>query len=180
MFKQQDPKQVPFKQLPKHEQRVAIAKDVIKQLDANIIKAINGAYLLDSETDMRSWGFLSSGAMGPVKVSPGEPCQACALGSLFVCAVEREEGADYRGIPIKASTAQPLIHENLAPYFDKLQLGMIEAAFERSSRYVTEYDPDNQRLGYECVDFGDEYADPDTRMRAIMQNIIDNEGEFKP
>lgn len=74
-------------------------------------------------------------------------------------------------------------HEYLNRFFDKPQMGMIEAAFEvkrncKSSDWCTE-----QELN-EAVDFGESIGmwqdSAEARLVAILNNIIENKGEFIP
>lgn len=167
----------PFEKLTKKQQRIAIAKDVLAQLDARKIIAEAGRYAVRRT----KWQYNQE-AHTSEQVDDG--CQACALGSLFVCAVEldgkppgpRERGSIY-GLPHTAyDSRQPVINK-LLPYFSKTQLNLIESAYERHPYNGNGY------KSRDAIAFGKRYDSndyDDLRLRVIMQNIIDNDGRFIP
>lgn len=72
--------------------------------------------------------------------------------------------------------------ETLSKLFSTDQLDLIETAFERMRMGSLDSD-----AGYEdgspaeaALEFGGEYYDPEVRLKAIMKNIIKNEGTFRP
>lgn len=142
------------------EQRVQIAKDVLARLDARSMVVKDGeGYLEMNRKGLRSEGSPISGVLH--SDSLGAVCEVCARGAMFLCAVDR-----YNSITVDygqnlALLAQARSWEGLG--ID--QAGAIEAAFERW---------DNS----DAAAFGDLYDDPDARLRAICQNMIDNGGLF--
>lgn len=100
-----------FENMTKAEQRVAIAKDVQKQIYIGRVKATHGVYV----------GCLRITG----DAEPGENCTACALGALFVSKYELSNGEwpDDMG--------QGELRMALHPYFTIFQLCEIEDAFEQ-------------------------------------------------
>lgn len=152
--------------LPKEEARVLIAKDVLKQLDAKKLVATEGTYLEFENVKFSDSDFLH-------EVLAETKCEVCALGSLYYSRVqlanETKCGVTYTwhyddktryGVSRSGT-----IEEDLLQYFDGEDLNAIETYFE----------------GWrEASGFSEKNSDPETRMRKIMQNIVDNNGTFKP
>lgn len=161
-----------FQAMTDAQKRVAIAKDVIAQLESGlIIKAKSGTYfasegvnkavakaiqksdddwLDDIELDLRD-----------VLVSEQPTCSACAVGSMFICATLRQDNFNVVGDDIDRSSM-----EGQLTYFEPDQLWAIEDAFESSWKLSDE----------ETMTKGEE--SDKKRLIAIMQNIIDNKGTF--
>jgi hypothetical protein len=164
-----------FAALTPAQKRVAIAEDVLQWIALGKLVAANGTYIrvVNGDSDARG-----------AKTVNGFECHACALGSVFAVAVEREAvEPSKRGL---MNTSDESMRKRLREFFDKDQLLAIEDAFEgfndsnlpRASMfcddiptYVTGPDGWSSRL--------DETA-PRRRMERIMKNIIANGGEFKP
>lgn len=153
-----------FHSLPKAEQRVAIAKDVLTALDARKIVATNQGYLNGDPTGDKS-------------------CRVCALGGVFVTGmrkglfqpveIEHFDDGEWSAIDEEG------MREQLRPHFSSKQLSLIESAFEVA--WFTDGDIElSQKELERAVAFGTRYACPNDRMRAIMKNIIQNKGAFKP
>jgi len=134
-----------FEKMTKAEKCVAIAKDVLKQLHIGKIKATSGVYL----------GHVDSLKNGNqyIYAKPNQPCQACALGALFVSKYNLFNG--YWENNISCVNLQ----NRLYGYFSEEQLDEIEDFFE-----------------YSCME---EVENDEDRMIMIMQNIIDHKGKFQ-
>lgn len=180
------------------EKRVQIAKDVIAALDSNGIVAQKGTYgdfvpverrgsYLDMEfaTDAyyaardEYWKGDAQDAILEGSIS----CNVCAIGAVFTCAVARMDKLTLKDLEIAPRSS---MLEYVSEFFDKLQLELMECAFELNTDQVR-YDHDDDDLLRKAVDFG--YAAniatatmtrAEARMRAIMENIIANGGEFRP
>lgn len=126
-------------------------------------------------------------------------CTACAIGAVFTCAVERMNNLTLKAMAEKVGRG---MREYLGDVFSLEQLDLMEVAFEGTTEYVKSerYAPDKEDEDYDegdceyvcpylsngaqselraALNFMDEY-DADKRMRAIMENIIANGGEFRP
>lgn len=187
-----------FAAMPPALKRVTIAKDVIAWLDAKKLVARSGTYL--SSKSIRNCDTEDAQtALLATDVS----CNVCALGAVFACAVGRANEIatnDFRGY-----NSQHSMHNYLSPYFSNEQLYLIESAFECSSSFYDNIKDPDYAVADRAEEFGLKYSESDVvdeensdpendlieylepsktmqepRMRAIMQNIIDNNGEFKP
>ena len=168
-----------FKKLSPEKKRVAIAKDVLKQLELGQIKASTGAYFAPVDGDF----YVRRGMLDP-QIELGafleqEECQACAIGSVFIAATKKADECRLSGFV--ASRASMTSY--LSQWFTNVQLTLMECAFECSDMFA-------RKGGLEAFDsrvraavaFGNgfDYADDTGRLKAIMENIIANSGEFRP
>lgn len=153
-------------------ERVQIARDVIAQLAAKRIIAAGGSYI-------RWAGFRNQQAIGDMdaKVQPPPPnCKVCAIGAVFVCALDRHNELRLRDTNGSTPDDDNMLRY-LARWFDEYQLRLMECAFEGSD--VSDALPDDD--AYAAVEFGEQHEhDADALMRAIMNNVIANKGTFKP
>lgn len=166
------------------QKRVIIAKDVIAALNSRKIVATTGLYVdedplvdvvlteKDLDKDYR-------------QVLPKlEECQACAVGSMFLCAVKRADNLPLRETNLLAeiqdnkewgdgkaaatlAEVHPGFHSYLTRFFDRDQIYLMENAFEQSSIH--------ERVRVVCL-----YGDDEERLRMIMENVVRNRGRFQP
>lgn len=151
------------------EKRVNLAQDVIMQLNAELITAEQGTYLsLHEENSLK--------------------CDACALGSLFICSVTKPELALDIDDLVDMGDRESM-QDHLEGIFDHAQLDMIETAFEMDpymsypedldlydESAVTAFDD----LVDKTIEFGRKYDDDKARLIAIMENVVANKGTFVP
>lgn len=118
-------------------------------------------------------------------------CHVCALGACFTSAVKL--GDNYKvtgsmsstaGIRLQANDAGDPGHDAaIKAYFTPRQSSMIEIAFERGYGF---YQIDKMNFScdydefYKAKAFGEQYNMPHDRLEAIMKNIVENKGNFKP
>lgn len=172
-----------FEELSQAEQRVAIAKDVIAQLDAGLYDARHAGYLgwegrAVSARCAKEVERIFEGVLGGTQV-----CHVCGIGSLFVSIVKYGDVTPGEFFQASLDEGMGSGRAKLAKYFTQEQLSMIEYAFERSPtghtrRYIGR-DPQlcERVYSYTWRRLPD---DRNERLRAIMQNVVDNGGEFKP
>lgn len=151
-----------FNKMTPERKRITIAKDTIAALKTKKIIAETGEYL------------GSSYRLNGDKLPNNYRCSACALGSMFVGLTTRVKDLSVK----KPEAVLSALHIELKPYFSRIQLYAIEAAFEY--RRIMHTYIIGSALATCCHLFGSSYPDDDERLVAIMQNIIDNNGEFKP
>jgi hypothetical protein len=168
-----------FKACTKAEKRVMIAKDVLAQLKSGRINPESGVFVelghaiaaklnqIDEDTrdGIQLQDFLLS---VPV-------CNTCALGAMFVCTVERANkiSLSESGFTDFGGAEPEELLEYMGRYFSASQLKLIEVAFEHGTGYFG-HGPQEAR------EWSSEYTTDTDAMRAIMQNIVDNDGTFKP
>jgi len=184
-----------FGQLTKAQQRVAIAKDVIAALKAQRLFARTGTWARIGRDCPVSLEKLSVGTeLQGVFNQPNVSCDACALGACFVSAVKlgndckltadaRDNGEFNFYLPSDGGGDQTGMSRTLSRYFDEEQLSLIECAFEVGEGALGKpYDkfPDDSDIVDRAAEFGEGFDYDHDRMEAIMNNIINNNGEFKP
>lgn len=173
-----------FKRAPAAKKRVMIAKDVLLQLKLKKLIARSGVYVAPG--GLNDWGERLNVEGAPTDfrefmvapVTPAAQCTACALGSVFACAVKFKN-------EVTTLEAAEVYSDDLAikGYLDRIfckeQLELVECAFERSDacadggRHASD-------AAQNAVAFGRKHGSDEKRMIAIMKNIIKNEGEFVP
>jgi hypothetical protein len=165
-----------FNSLSKAEQRVQIAKDVIKQLDSGKLVA---------ESIYFNWNSSEYDALNEKAqcladqdsktdfacLTKQTTCQVCGIGSLFVAALERD--GRYKLGGKRSKDAYPDREDevaHLAKYFDADTLQDIEDHFEQNEAWSrNDY---NQEIIKEYNET--------KRLKMIMENIIKNKGDFVP
>lgn len=147
------------KELTPDQMRVAIAKDVIKQIDAHIYKATQGIYFkqiigMDGPFPIHRDKYFNP--ITQTNVGEIKSCQVCAIGSVILSGIRLFNEVEF-GRTHKAS------YDAVQIWFDMDQAILIEKAFEwQSTRFYKRYPAATDRL------------------KAIMKNIIRNKGKFVP
>lgn len=139
---------------PAEEALKALATEVLWQLDLRNLIATPGRTVTPTE----------------------KSCKVCALGALYYAHyVIAEPLVDRQTLGGKV--VRELVSELADKHaFNSRELRRIELAFERG---LGAYTPESEQDS-EAIAFGTKYPNKTKRMRAIMQNIIDNNGTFQP
>lgn len=167
-----------FMKMSKPRRRVAIARDVLAQLGTKII-AYAGLYVESSElTNLEPSEQLQKHLKSLKK------CEACALGSLFICAVTRANDITVEQAGVSYGAIDPP-HKYLSRFFTKSQMALIEAAFEQSPSFAGKVSEKRREQAVAFVSEvpdaqGASYAQEELRLRLIMENIVANNGTFRP
>lgn len=204
------PKTVPFKDLGPAERRVMIAKDVIAGLRSKRLSAKQGEFVNDpSEKNFITEKTDEKNCMKKA-LKKIEKCEVCALGACFVSLTERfnnitlgnvygselkELKLDFSGgCPVTLNLSFDDISQSLQKFFSKSQLAMIEYAFELGG-WINDEGAEGWCLTDKqkdhCTAFYDTFFTVDKNgygydrnqpklLACIMQNIIENDGLFKP
>lgn len=168
-----------FWAMTKPQQRVAVAKDVIKQLNNGFLDAREGVYFRPEFNEIIEIPQLDK-AITQIKKQGGH-CTVCGIGGCFVSLVrlgDKVETEEIFGVFIEPrdSGDDYKMKQLLRKVFTPDQLSMIECAFERYTGHGDA--PYQDRI--KAAQFGRQYSDSKNRLIAIMKNIIKNKGEFKP
>lgn len=174
-----------MKTITPHKKQLAIdvAKDVIKTLRSSIVET--SSYVSTSPSSEVTVQKLlhkyhDDSKTLAKKLRPH--CKVCALGAclLSVVSLKNEFVFDVFNGDIYVPRSQ--IVKRLKGIFSKRQLALIESAFEGYLIYLgnrpseKSWEPDL----YRAVHFGKSFSDPKLRLKAIMENVIANNGVFKP
>ncbi len=179
-----------FNRLTRAEKRVAIARDVLAQMGTGRFVAEAGywltlpdAFYLIEATDAQKEKNTELQSI----LKKREQCQGCALGGMFMCAVERANKLKVRDLSTFEEATKEDMDEDpwyldnlqvegedtldyLKRFFSEEQLTLIESAFEQG----------DGAYGKAGADFCANVLEASDRMRVIMQNIIVNKGKFCP
>jgi hypothetical protein len=149
-----------FLSLDEDLRRVAIAQEVVRQLDRGLVDASTGVYL-EFPGDRQTYVNLSS-------LLRTRRVQACAWGAIFVAAFTLARGhlAERFGI-VTYGDALYNFEDVTQGFFPAAELEKIERAFEG----YNDRGPESRARR-----FFRRYPDARDRLRAIMLNIIANEG----
>lgn len=182
-------KVIPFNKLSPSQKRIAIAKDVLQQLKTKKYTAQNSAYIkdvkmLDGATitdydDSRFWDIQE-------KFEKIKNCKVCALGACLMSATKFVNKLKFNNV---LSVFELKRSENVKSIFTEIfsseQILLIETAFESDNgdmKYGKEAlhkNIDTEDI-HKCNKFYSKYKKDESRMIAIMKNIITNNGIFKP
>jgi hypothetical protein len=179
-----------FRRMTAAQKRVAIARDVIAAVQSQKILALSGTYVKHSGIDFNCVHEETS-LQDLLKQNEGRCCEACAVGSILICAAKRFNKvsvgdvvdfgyADRSEAGIGLGDRKCFV-KFLEKYFSKEQLVLIEAAFERKltglSLVYSEFTKSEefQRSVQKYQDKSLSEA-----LVAIMRNIIRNKGTFVP
>lgn len=172
-----------FTSATRTQKRVLIAKDIIEQINLQKIRPMAGVWAqpyFDKGVNPDD-SFQQTFLEGKVNV-----CQCCALGAIGVsCILFKNEVINH---DVKDVTDYGDISywegEDVVGFFEifnKKQLDLIEFTYECGCGATNECDLDySLETVRRARNFADRYDDSHSRLIAIMQNIIKNNGYFKP
>jgi hypothetical protein len=182
-----------FEALSHAEKRVAIARDVLAQIATKRLVPANRIWLAGKDnSNLFSKKDLEKNPEFQKILSTKKECTGCALGGLFMCAVEvadklklselrkvkdyQEEMLDPTNDDKRYTRMDGFIQGDdafkyLRRFFSQEQLDAIESAFERGVGASTDM---------EAAGFAPDEYKPAERMKLIMQNIILHKGKFVP
>lgn len=170
-----------FEKMTPAEKRVQIARDVLAQLALKRLVPTPGVWLAgppdekngeDSSALFSKEQALKNPELKSI-LNKTKECTGCALGGMFMCAVERADKLKLEELSYDAKEEGAIFEGDIFPYmekfFNKEQLNKIESAFEQGGGSCSDY---------EASEWAGAIEDPGTRMRLIMENIILNKGTF--
>ena len=187
-----------FNALPGYQQRVLIAKDVIKQINARKYVAQAGIYCNINDADFTKDVTDGSSAQVKNRLDSIDKCTVCAQGALFMSTIGFANAFQVRSFktdPWRNGVVAPAekVKERLSKVFDDYQQAIIETAFE--GRDVNEQlkrlfkltfkSNETIRASYNLLvnslkDYYHQYDNAESRLLGIMRNIIRNDGTFVP
>lgn len=154
----------PWSKMTVVEKRKTLAQDVILQTKAKFINPTQGEYCnLNVDTDNLQKDLQQKGA-----------CDVCAMGSLMVASIIKTN-------KFYGSWTDDNIVDRLEKVFSEGHLRLIECAFEGKiiAGAGVLYNDENEAIVDRAYDLNNKYFSEDTRLIAIMRNIIkDPNGKF--
>lgn len=147
------------------QKRVAIAQDVLKWLKLGKIGAMHMTYF---ELPRPVVGDLDQKDCKATLERKAGTCNVCAIGAAFYAAVRRADAVKIGELSSHSGSAETLNQHAMRAYlkvfFRPDQIIIMERAFEGWQGYHN---------------FFAKYRTADARLKAVMKNIIKNEGELK-
>jgi hypothetical protein len=174
---------VKLDKIPKAEARVLIAKDVIKQLKAKKLRALSGTYVRVRQNRggklFRDQDVEDGLDVRDVLRQRAKQCDVCAKGAILIATIMKFDNMPVMPEFLSSDAFDVLgmvaCGNRYDGFFSQGQLDQIERAFENP-----ELD-DCVTLNPLMVKYPRGKRDGDhNRLIAIMENIIDNGGTFKP
>lgn len=175
--------------------RVKIANDVLSQLTAGNLTPQTGTWVAFNDVHLCQLVAQKTNKVDEIPsaickiVKAAESCEACALGAIFMSAIRKSRSCgDFSIEDEKWSTygdleLQDYIFTNLDPspltkYFPIKMLQQIENCFEGGQGMHSIGTGEMDRVIAEL--YHETFCGDRERMRAIMNNIVRNGGNFKP
>lgn len=156
-----------FLALSPTQKRITLAKDALKHLHSEKTFAATRTYVTFTDEEEIDWYTQLD-----TKIKEKQ-CYVCALGALLVAEVLYCDN-----LTVEQASRSTGVYRRLTNYFTSQQLGLMESAFETVSRFARD-NGNSFEDAQAATKFGRNLIDKD-RMIKILNNIIDNEGEFKP
>lgn len=163
-----------FEKMSPSEKRVQIARDVLAQLAAKRLIATPGTWLAGrGESDLFTHEESDNDQELQKVLAKTKQCTGCALGGMFMCAVERADKLKIQDLSSEALSTRQMqtddVFDYMKKFFSREQLEQIESAFEQGEGFAQTYD---------ASDWLEDVEEPSERMRLIMENIVANKGKF--
>jgi hypothetical protein len=184
-----------LRKLPRAQQRVLIAKDALKLLDSSKIQPAHMTYM-ESEASFEPSEAgddeLVIDRLREIWKKKEAWCGVCQIGSLFVGALDTFNSLKLSDID--PSCGEPSMHDMIGyldRWWDEKDLRVMETAFEgswqggedsmfmRTPSGQIDYNREVPGVG-KAMNFASKYNRGEPRMRAILKNIIKNNGRFEP
>ncbi len=161
------------------EQRVIIAKDVILRLETKNLLAAKGAFLKEGSFDVLNLYTSRISLKNYLNKNDRNSCVVCAKGALF-CSIIGRNNKMTIGAMVNGNGGNNLYsggHQRLLEYFSREQLDLIETAFEgKSYLNICNAKTLQGAIYFYNANLESHY----NRLVAICNNIIENQGTFKP
>ena len=175
------------------ERKIALCKDVIKQIRASRVTIDKGNYIKNNNgDDLRDilceifdacyYDMITPDMCDMIK----KECTMCARGALLISRIDKFNTLKIVDIDNDGVSTS----EGLNGAFDEEELCLIETAFEKDTYFYEDYYSrrnvntgsyeDIEKLANAAKKFGENFPDHSDRLMAICQNIIDHKGEFRP
>lgn len=172
-----------FSRMTAAERRVAIARDVIDQIDAEKYRLGSCGYIEDLKSNEDIDTLINDAdTLKEVQVcdviNSMDSCQVCARGAMTLSAIRKFNKVTLDKFnPIEMSLSSDELEPIEDRFFSRKQTALIEHAYEgfeeAESDAITDLEASAAaRYGYSLGD------DRDCRLKAIMRNIIRNNGQF--
>ena len=167
-----------------NEKALAIAQDVLKNLGGQYVARAK-VYAAEAKWNVPDEDIPTEGELQKA-LDKMKSCNVCALGACVL-----SKARLFNDLPITEMFYGGFFeldsedaYREIEDVFGVTQRAMIESAFERSDMRSFEDDDHDDEVTEDEIEiakaFGHRYNDAESRMRAIMENIVANGGVFVP
>lgn len=183
--------------MTKAQKRVEIAKDVLKQIKSNKYTPTSGIWVMDSNgyevDDLISYARHVAEEADAVDLKKdvvcrlNGTCSVCALGSLFVSAIDKFNHTKLNpGYYVDWTDCEDSSYNPLLKWFTARQMLLIENTFENGCGAwcpgdvlkEKEWHAWDDKILPAIKEYNLRYPNSTDRLKAIMNNIIRNKGTF--
>lgn len=172
-----------FDSLLINEKRITIAKDVLDRISLNQFMPVAGSFF-----NRRGRSFDSSSNIKNELMKRDASCEVCVKGALFLGFIGIVDSYNTIDLNTDGQRLDSQEMKLLEDVFTKKQLSLIETAFEGAT-YPWNENLTEKEFGscysfylkyYEAGVYESHYASSKSRLKAICNNVINNNGTFKP
>lgn len=176
-----------FRKMMPTQQRVTIARDVLRLLEAEEIIAKSSTYMdlgrriedKDIWANSGYWtGTKAEGVELHQLIESAPTCQVCGIGACFVAAVRRADKC--KSSDMSGPGDDDFMREYLGQWFDEGQIELIETAFEMDSSFYNQPRDRKNDVAFYAQEFGKGFKKDGDRLAAIFENVVKNDGKFVP
>jgi adenylate kinase len=162
-----------WSKLSQSQKRVFIATASLKHMEKNDITIHKGDYII-SPSLSKSISKLSQGIDFKLMLENANDVACCGAGILLYADILFR--GNYMIYPSnKLFNISLMDITKRLDYWEESNLKLIEAAFETEWAFV-----ENDKVGIPAMTFGGRFSDLKRRLSAILNNVIENQGSFKP
>ena len=173
---------LPFKEpTTKQEMRMAVADDVLKQLEFRSITA-DSVYCCAQDVSSKVYNTPLADLrkeLGMKELARQAKCHVCGIGSAALSMAEMGMAGDVSLSSMNKAGGYDSMHRIMSSCFSSDVIASLECAFE--GNYIGGFCQD-EHLKRRTREWAARHRllTPNQRLAAIWQNIYDNKGEWKP
>ena len=182
--------------LTREQQKIVIAQDVIENIKAQKYIAETGSYIDDVE-DARGNNMKYNNRWKDEDVKAQweqlGTCNVCGIGACLMSITKFKNNLTFGDLPSSLSQFEKVHIDLLSSIFTGVELAAIEAMFEGYYSNDKLGTSSGNNIGRDemgavlsedlieyCLNFGDNYGNEERTLLAIMQYIVDHNGEVYP
>lgn len=172
---------IKLSELSPSQRRVLIATDALALIETKAVTAKTGSYFEPAVTNSWLWDDSGTELPSEERVSPltaikDRSCTVCALGACFVASFVHACRKKPSREELEALNREEIM-VSLKSVFSSKQLDLMETAFE-GGQIGDEINTASDLVM--ALRFYNSHSGSTNRLKAILTNIIDNCGQFKP
>lgn len=176
-----------YEEMTRAERKVVLCQDVLARIKQERLLISPGSYIKNFYRIPELFSKPEKDFVGPVTPDDclvvEKHCSVCARGALLLSRIRLFNSVNWDDLKVGRTIGitQDQTSDILSEAFYSEELLAIEAAFEAEEYEENDgFIGEDEEYSWDCIGFGLQYPSSDDRLVAIMENIIENNGEFKP